>query len=202
MAAPLIEAINQSRRGRASTRALTMSRSKNSDRTHDADPAAALQDAVSLFRELKIGYALIGGLAAMVHGRSRYTEDVDFVAEPGHENILANHPDAMKRHRFDPACTRKLYHQSGIEIDLWKDDHAAGIVQRDVRRKLGDRFAKVAEPHDLIDMKLRANRPQDDYDIAQIIGAQEIDPSKLKPLVTASKFKRFRAIARRLEKDS
>lgn len=199
MAAPLIEALNQSRRGRASTRALVKNMSKKPSDTHDAELAAALQDAVALFRELKIGYALIGGLAAMVHGRSRYTEDVDFVAEPGHEDVLANHPDAMKRHRFDPVSTWKLYHQSGIDIDLWKDDHAAGIVKRAVRRKLGDRFAKVAEAHDLIAMKLRANRPQDDYDIAQIIEAQTIDPAKLKPLVNASQLKRFNAINKRVK---
>lgn len=202
MAAPLIEALNQSRRGRASTRALVKSMPKKPSDTHDADLAAALQDAVGLFRELNIGYALIGGLAAMVHGRSRYTEDVDFVAEPGHEDVLASYPTAMKRHGFDPACTWKLYHQSGIGIDLWKDDHATGIVKRAVRRKLGDRFAKVAEAHDLIAMKLRADRPQDDYDIAQILEAQTIDTPRIKSLVTAKQYRRFCAIAKRLRGDA
>ncbi|MBB6428601.1 hypothetical protein [Algisphaera agarilytica] len=197
MAAPLLEALDQSRRGRASTRALTMGQSKQNQ--HESDLADALQDAVAMFRELKIGYALIGGLAAMVHGRSRYTEDVDFVAEPGHEDILAKHPEVMKRHRFDPACTWKLYHTSGIDIDLWKDDHAASIVKRAVRRKLGDRFAKVAEAHDLIAMKLRADRPQDDYDIAQIVEAQKIDAERIKSLVNASQFKRFKTIVQRIQ---
>lgn len=200
MAAPLIEALDQSRRGRASTRALSMRHSKSPDDAHEADLAAALQDAVSLFRELRIGYALVGGLAAMVHGRSRYTEDVDFVAEPGHEAVLTDHPEAMKRHRFDPACTWKLYHQSGIDIDLWKDEHVADVIKHAVRRKLGHRFVKVAEPHDLIAMKLRADRPQDDYDIAQIIEAQTIQTSRLKPLVTPAELKRFTAITKRLKK--
>lgn len=196
MATPLAEALDQSRRGRASTRKLRMVDSN--DKSHDLDLALALQDAVSLFRELKIGYALIGGLAAMVHGRSRYTEDVDFVAEPGHSDVLADHPHAMKRYRFDPTCTRKLYHQSGISIDLWKDAHARDIIKRAVRRKLGERFTKVAEPHDLIAMKLRADRPKDDYDIAQIIEAQDLDPGRIKSLVTAKEFRRFEAIAKRI----
>jgi hypothetical protein len=195
MAAPLPEALDRSVRGRRSTRKLSMA----ADDTPPAALAEALQDAVSLFRELKIGYALVGGLAAMVHGRSRYTEDVDFVAEPDHADILAEHPETMKRHGFDPTSTWKLYHRSGIDIDLWKDDHTPGIVQRAVRRKLGDRFVKVAEPHDLIAMKLRADRPQDDYDIAQILETQDIDPLQLKKRITAGQFRRFNAIRIRIQ---
>jgi len=168
------------------------------------DPDAlqhALIDAVELFRELKIGYALVGGLAAMVYGRARYTEDVDFVAQPDHEATLADHPDAMKRHRFDPSCIYTLYHDSGIQIDLWKDEHAAGIVERRVRRKVGDRFVHVAEPHDLIAMKLRADRPQDDYDISEILRDQAIDHARIKAGVTASQFRRFEAICRRIGLD-
>ncbi|MEM9882998.1 MAG: hypothetical protein AAF800_08790 [Planctomycetota bacterium] len=198
MAAPLPEALERARRGRVSTRHLTVPDAE----THDADLGQALHDAVSLFRELKIGYALVGGLAAMVHGRSRYTEDVDFVAEPGHESVLAEHPDAMSRHGFDPTCTWKLYHRSGIAIDLWKDKHAAGVVERAVRRKLGPRFAKVAEPHDLIAMKLRADRPQDDYDISQVLSRQSIDDAVVRRRVTAGQFRRFRAIRERFEKNA
>ena len=161
------------------------------------DLAEALHDVMALMRELRIKYALVGGLAAMVHGRARYTEDVDLVPEPGHEATLAGHPEVMRRHGFDPSCTWKLYHRSGIGIDPWKDDHAAGIVTRAVRRKLGPKFAKVAEPHDLIAMKLRADRPQDDYDISEIIKAQNIDEAILAERVTAKQLQHFRAIRRR-----
>ncbi|MEM9752020.1 MAG: hypothetical protein AAF916_01395 [Planctomycetota bacterium] len=104
----------------------------------------------------------------------------------------------MRRHGFDAGCTWKLYHRSEIAIDLWKDKHAAGIVDRAVRRKLGDRFVKVAEAHDLIAMKLRADRPQDDYDIAEILKAQAIEETKLASLTTATQFRRFQKIARRV----
>ena len=44
-----------------------------------ADPTASLikplQDAVALFEELGIAYAVVGGIAAMVYGRARWTED-------------------------------------------------------------------------------------------------------------------------------
>ncbi len=164
------------------------------------DLASALHDAIALMRELKLKYALVGGLAAMVHGRARYTEDVDLVAEPGHEAVLAEHPDMMRRHGFDPSCTWKLYHRSGIDIDLWKDDHAAEIVTRAVRRKLGSKFARVAEPHDLIAMKLRAGRPQDDYDISEIVKAQTIEEATLAERVTAGQMRRFYALRKRVER--
>ena len=193
MVAALAQAVKQSQRGRAATRRLRM---QNESPPH-FDLTDALNDAVSLFRELRLSYALIGGLAAMVHGRSRYTEDVDFVAEAGHEERLAASPEIMKKHGFDPSCTWKLYHRSGIDIDLWKDPHVGDIVERAVRRKLGDRFVKVAEPHDLIAMKLRADRPQDDYDISEIIKAQTIDPQTIKARVTSSEFGRFGKIVER-----
>src|SRR5687768_403634 len=83
--------------------------------------ARPLLDAVELFEELRIGYALVGGVASMYYGRARFTEDLDFVAETGHGERLEQSPDAMQRHRFDSSCTWKLYHDSGVEIDLWKD---------------------------------------------------------------------------------
>jgi len=55
-----------------------------------------LLDVVSLFEELKIGYALIGGIAAMYYGRARFTEDIAFVAASGHMDILAAHPGEME----------------------------------------------------------------------------------------------------------
>ena len=54
-----------------------------------ASLAAPLLDAVEMFTQLKIPYALIGGLAAMVYGRARFTEDIDFVAASAHEAVLA-----------------------------------------------------------------------------------------------------------------
>ncbi|MEM6394316.1 MAG: nucleotidyltransferase [Planctomycetota bacterium] len=166
--------------------------------TAPGDLTAALLDAIALFRELKIRYALVGGLAAMLYGRARYTEDVDFVAQPDHESILASHPDVMERHGFDHECTWKLYHRSGIEIDLWKDKHAADTVDRARRKKIAGRFAKVAEVHDLIAMKLRAGRPQDDYDITEILKAQTIDLTHLTTLITKTQLRQFERLQKRI----
>lgn len=156
-----------------------------------------LLDAVSLFDQLDIAYALVGGLAAMVYGRARFTDDLDFVAVTGHREQLEASGKAMRRHHFDPACTWKLYHDSGVEIDIWKDEHADGIVQRATEATLAGRTMRVAEPHDLVAMKLRADRPQDDYDISEITRQTPIDRQRLAELVAAEQLSRFDAIVRR-----
>src|SRR3954471_20161285 len=137
--------------------------------------AQPLLDAVSLFEELKIGYALAGGIAAMYYGRSRFTEDVDFIAVSGHMETFAAHPETMQKHHFDPSCNFKLYHQSGVQVDLWKDDHADEIVSRASAVELAGRSIRIVEAHDLIAMKLRAKRLKDDYDISQILLNRQID---------------------------
>jgi hypothetical protein len=191
----LADCLVQMRRGRRSTRALLMN-----DKPLRGDCAAGLIDAVTLFERLDIGYALIGGVAAMVWGRSRYTEDVDFVAGAGHQQKLTDHAQIMRDCRFDPSCTWKLYHESGLEIDIWKDEHADGIIERAVEVKLAERIVKVAEPHDLIAMKLRADRPQDDYDISEIVKTHAIHDDTIQQRVTAEQFDRFIAIRNRVNR--
>ncbi len=165
---------------------------------HDNDLERALLDAVTLFDELSIGYALIGGLAAMIYGKSRFTEDVDFVADPGHMDVLVAHPEAMRRHGFDPQCTWKLYHDSGITIDIWKDDYAQGIVQRAEPVQLAGRSIAVARVEDLVAMKLRSDRPQDEYDISEILKAGTLDSDKISTLITSAQAQRLDQIRRRI----
>ena len=66
----------------------------------------------------------------MAYGRARFTEDVDFVASATYEKLLTANPKIMQSFHFDPASTRNLYHDSGIEIDIWKDEFADQIVSR------------------------------------------------------------------------
>jgi hypothetical protein len=159
--------------------------------------AQPLLDAVSLFEELKIGYSLIGGIAAMYYGRARFTEDVDFVAVAGHMDVLAAHPAEMEKHHFAPTCSHKLYHQSGVQVDVWKDEHSDAIVQRSQEVLLASRSIRIVDPHDLIAMKLRASRLKDDYDISQIVLAGLIDETRLQLLVTPQEFLRFKEIKAR-----
>jgi hypothetical protein len=157
-----------------------------------------MADVVGLFEALEIGYALIGGVAAMHYGRARFTEDLDFVADPDYEQKLARQPEAMTRYRFDSACTYRLYHASGLCVDLRKDEHARAIIQRAGVVKLAGIDVRIAEVHDLLAMKLRAGRVKDDYDISEIIQHQTIDQARLEALVSVEQVKHFNAIKARV----
>ena len=156
-----------------------------------------LLDAVALFEHLQLGYALIGGVAAMYYGRQRFTEDVDFVVVPGHMDILAANGQIMKEHHFDPTCTYMLYHDSGIDIDIWKDEFSADIITRAMETELAGRRVRIAEPHDLISMKLRAGRLQDDYDVSQIVQNTTIDEAVIEQRVTPQQFQHFLEVKKR-----
>ena len=166
----------------------------------DAVPyAQPLLDAVELFNELGIDYALVGGVASMYYGRARFTEDLDFVAGAGHAEMLARNADAMRRHRFEPTCTWKLYHASGVEIDLWKDEFSDDVVRRAVEVEVLGRPVRVADAHDLIAMKLRAGRVQDDYDISEILrGQSSIDDVVVQGRVTAQQFAHYLSVKQRV----
>jgi hypothetical protein len=156
-----------------------------------------LTDAMRLFEELGIGYALVGGVASMYYGRARPTEDVDFVVVSEHQEVLAAHPEVMRKHGFDPTCTYKLYHSSGIEIDIWKDEFTDAIVARAPILTLGKLQVRIAEVHDLVAMKLRAGRIQDDYDVSEILKRGHLDLDLLQTLVTREQFAHFQAISAR-----
>lgn len=157
----------------------------------------ALADAVGLFDELKIGYALIGGVAAMFYGRARFTEDLDFVAVTGHANVLEQNSKVMRKFHFDPACTWKLYHESGVDIDIWKDKFSDEIAERAVGVNLNGQTVHIVELHDLIAMKLRAGRLQDDYDISEAIKASKIDDEIVRNRVSQEQFQHYLEIKRR-----
>jgi len=162
-----------------------------------ADLSRVLLDAVGLMNELGIRYALVGGLAAMVYGRARYTEDVDLITLGDHESVMRDHPDAMKTWRFDPTCTYKLYHDSGVSVDLWKDAYVDDMVRRARITTLADQPVAVVEPIDLLAMKLRARRPQDDYDVSEILKRMTIDETVLRERVDGEAFAHFLTIKKR-----
>ena len=168
------------------------------DESRDTDLVAPMLDAIALFEALGIDYALVGGLAAMYYGRARFTQDVDFIASQGHEQAFADNPDAMRRHHFDPGCTWKLYHNSGVEIYVWRDDFVPSMLARAGEATLAGRSVRVVDVHDLIAMKLRAGRPQDDYDVSEILKRTDVDEPVVQSRVSPEQFTHFIDIKRRI----
>lgn len=162
----------------------------------------ALIAAVDLFEQCRISYALVGGLASMYFGRTRYTEDVDFIAQSDHEATLKQNSKAMQECGFDPSCTWKLYHNTGIEVDIWKDQFSDEMVQRAKPVKLLERTIMIVDVCDLVAMKLRAGRFQDDYDISEILKTQSLDDSIIHSRVSNEQFKHYQSIQQRLAQES
>lgn len=170
------------------------------DDAQQSDLTRAMLDAAALFEFLGIRFALIGGLAAMYYGRSRFTEDADFIAASGFEKMLEANPDKMRRHHFDASCTWKLYHDSGLEIDIWKDRFVDDMLTRALPVTLAGRSIPMVEVHDLIAMKLRADRPQDDYDVSEIIKRIQVDDDRIKAMVNTEQFEHYQRIQRRIRR--
>ena len=160
--------------------------------------AIPLRDALALFSRLNIDYALVGGTAAMFYGYHCATVDINFILSANHQNVFAANPAAMHAHHFDRSSTWKLYHDSGIEIDLWKDDHSDEIAARAKTIQFADLSVRIADPHDLVAMKLRAHRLQDDYDISEILKHTPIDESLLQSRITPDQFAHFQSIKARI----
>lgn len=163
----------------------------------DVPYSAPLLDAVAMFERLGIGYALAGGIAAMYYGRARFTEDVDFVAAPGHREILERNPEVMREFHFDPSCTWKLYHESGTDVDIWKDEFADELVSRACTVRMAGQELRIVEVHDLVAMKLRAGRMQDEYDVFEIIRHVHLNEDLIERYVAPEQWATFRRIAER-----
>ena len=64
---------------------------------------------------------------------------------------------------------------------------------------MAGRELRVVDVHDLVSMKLRAGRMQDEYDIFEIIRHVRLDQDLVERYVTAEQWATFRRIAERAE---
>ena len=129
--------------------------------------------------------AVVGGVAASIHGRPRVTKDVDLVAltdEDGCEALLASaiRFDIVPRHDdvLEFARTTKVllmrHDPSGIELDvsLGGLPFERQLVESATRVCVADVEMRVALPEDVIIMKALALRPRDVADIEGMVEAQ------------------------------
>ena len=132
----------------------------------------------------KIGWALIGGVACAVHGRPRWSYDIDlFVGEPDALTALDLLGDAgFATQELDPTWIYKAIDR-GVLVDvifktagdIYLDDEMLARVRR---ARFHGVDVPVASPEDLVVIKaivMKETRPRHWYDALAIIARNELD---------------------------
>lgn len=134
----------------------------------------------------ELPHALIGGLAASLRGRTRVTEDADFVVVCSVDRALElaetldGQPFELLFPEVEEVIRRSFilplrHRETGIVVDLAIG--VSGLEQQVVSRAtpvtIGNRQFPVATAEDLILMKMIAGRPQDDQDVRGIVSISQ-----------------------------
>jgi predicted nucleotidyltransferase len=156
----------------------------------------ALHQLTRVLDELRIPYMVIGGIANLVWGEARATQDVDVTVSISEERtaevvealgqhltLLPNDPVAFLRQtRVLPMTTA-----SGVGIDLIRAGlpYEEAAIARAQFVDLGGAQVRVAGAEDLILHKLVSERLRDREDVAGVIRRQraKLDREYLDPLV-------------------
>lgn len=163
-------------------------------------PLLAAIDAASRWLESNdVRAAVVGGVAASIHGNPRMTKDVDLVALADLEDC-ERLVQAAAAHGIEPRSPDVVEFAQTTRVLLLR--HAATRVELDVSLGAlpfeadlvansrpttvsGVRF-RLALPEDIIIMKALALRPRDVADIAAIVGANDdLDLDRVRATVEA-----------------
>src|SRR5450830_1649256 len=146
---------------------------------------SALEALVNFLSDSKIKNVIIGGIAASLLGKPRFTADVDGLIVLPEEN-LSDFLKKAKNHGLLPRISGALefaksnrvillkHRASGINIDLALGllPFEMGAIKRAKIYKIGGIKFSLPTPEDLIIMKAVAHRPIDLEDIRSILEAQ------------------------------
>lgn len=153
-----------------------------------SSPIAETLDALSaVFAELDLGWYVFGAQAAIVHGSSRVTKDVDVTVDASSiapkELIDALARRGLSARVPDPemlATTARvlplLHETSGTPVDvvLAGPGLEARFLARAERRDVAGVMVPVAAAEDLVAMKILAGRPHDHEDALAILRAGDL----------------------------
>ena len=150
-------------------------------------PEATLHSLTNWLKAENVSGLIIGGVAASLLGRPRFTQDVDALISLK-EDLWESFLTAGARFGFAPrisdpaAFARKsrvfLVHHRPTDVDV--DIALAGLpfeeeaIQQVKRRKIGKLTLPLPTPENLIIMKAVAHRPQDMADICSLVDAHPI----------------------------
>lgn len=145
-----------------------------------------LRDLADLLNSRDISYAIIGGLAVLIRGRARFTDDIDAVIAlyPEQAIVLVRNlqgtpfmpafegvEDVINRGLIAP-----LQHiETGVIVDLALGllPFEQGAIARATPQLLGDLEMPVVTAEDLLVMKVVASRPRDIDDAREIVNLHQ-----------------------------
>jgi hypothetical protein len=136
----------------------------------------------------RIPYAVVGGLALMIHARPRFTKDIDILINTADLSRATAALDAIgyteSAHPWTFENTQLTLHRfmniedanySLLDLLVCNDARHAGIIKHATRTKFKSRIVRVARVQDLIWLKEKRNSDQDKVDIKML----SIPPDKI-----------------------
>ena len=139
-----------------------------------------MAEMVAALRHHRVNYALIGGIAVTIRGRSRFTRDIDFLLDMPQVRLPALLDDLAQRgFEFDLASTIAAWHQGlltmtwrgRIRVD-WLRPVVPGyqhILDLATEVEIDHQPTRVATAEGLILLKLTAWRSNDQEDIRALL---------------------------------
>jgi len=147
---------------------------------------AALRDLVRWLRASRAKGAIIGGVAASLLGRPRFTRDVDalvllednawapFLSAGAAFGLVPRRPDALAFARRTRVLLLR-HEPSGIDVDVSLGTlpfEEEAVARARSRRVIAGVSVPLVSPEDLIVMKAIAHRPRDIADIESLVDAR------------------------------
>lgn len=148
------------------------------------------QDFAKLFDELKIPYAMMGGLAVRIHAIPRPTYDVDFTISLPRERLPELYPVAESKGYTLPEAQETgwivtvkglsvikfqwyiLDRTIDVDVFLAESHFQQQVLQRRQSHVTERGQAWFVSPEDLVLLKLLAYRPKDQVDVLDILFVQ------------------------------
>jgi hypothetical protein len=160
--------------------------------------SSATERLLSALVEGAFEYALIGGLAVVLHGYDRQTRDVDALVwdlDRRLEELIAllqvrgfrlATPDQLAKARATRILHLLAEDDTAIDVFLGFLPFEREAVDRAVTMSLTDGLtASIASPDDLIIMKLIASRDRDLYDVIALLDLYpDVDKQRVRRVVT------------------
>lgn len=156
----------------------------------------AVAEIAAFLEERGLPYMLFGGMAVLVWGRMRTTQDVDFKVEAGEGQELLRACSTRFRMRAADAGRFLAETQTipiSVEVDakvavaadlvLASLPYESAAIRRALDIEIGGRVVKVCSPEDLILHKIVSERQRDQEDVRGVIlrQAASLDRRYLEP---------------------